>query len=91
MSPHIVNFAGWLPAIIFPAATLIQLIAILRSDSTKGVSPLTWILFGVSNIAIYIYTEKYFAVQTIIGFLGTALLDFIIAGITVRERLPKNS
>jgi hypothetical protein len=91
MNPEIVSMAGWLPAIIFPAATLIQLIAILRTNSVKGVSPLTWTLFGIANIAVYVYTEKYFAVQTIIGFLGTALLDFIIAGITVRERSLKNS
>ena len=36
-------------------------------------------LFGIANIAVYIYTEKYLAPQTMIGFLGTAVLDFIIA------------
>ena len=89
MSPQIVNFAGWLPAIIFPAATLIQLIAILRTKDIKGVSPLTWALFGIANIAVYIYTEKYLAVQTIIGFLGTALLDFVIAAMAIRGRAPQ--
>ena len=84
MNPDFVNIAGWLPAIIFPVATLIQLIAILRSSSVTGVSPLSWILFGIANIAVYIYTEKYFAVQTIIGFLGTALLDFVIAGMALK-------
>lgn len=83
MSPDVVNIAGWLPAIIFPAATLIQLIAILRSSSVKGVSPVAWALFGIANIAVYIYTEKYFALQTIIGFLGAAILDFIIAGMAL--------
>ena len=34
---------------------------------------MTWTLFGIANIAVYIYTEKYLAVQTIIGFLGTAV------------------
>jgi len=90
MDSQVVDIAGWLPAIIFPAATLIQLVAILRTNTVKGVSPLTWTLFGIANIAVYIYTEKYFAAQTIVGFLGTALLDFIIAGITVRERSSKN-
>jgi hypothetical protein len=89
MGPQIVNLAGWLPAIIFPAATLIQLIAILRTSSAKGVSPLTWTLFGIANIAVYIYTEKYLAVQTIIGFLGTALLDFVIAAMAIRGRAPQ--
>jgi uncharacterized protein with PQ loop repeat len=89
MNPNVISIAGWLPAIIFPAATLIQLIAILRTNSIKGVSPLTWTLFGIANIALYIYTEKYLAVQTIIGFLGTALLDFVIAAMAIRGRDPK--
>jgi len=86
MNPDIINIAGWLPAVIFPAATLIQLIAMLRSNSIEGVSPLTWTLFGIANIAVYIYTEKYFAPQTIIGFLGTAVLDFAIAAMAIRGR-----
>jgi len=84
MSHFIIELSGWLPAIIFPAATLIQLVAILRSNTIKGVSPLTWTLFGIANISVYIYTEKYFAVQTIVGFLGTALLDFIIAAMAIK-------
>lgn len=79
-----IEIAGWLPAAIFPTATAIQLLAILRSRSARGVSAITWFLFGVANIAVYIFTEKYFALQTIIGFLGTALLDFIIAGLALR-------
>jgi len=91
VNPDVVNIAGWLPAIIFPAATLIQLIAILRSNSIEGVSPLTWTLFGIANIAVYIYTEKYLALQTVIGFLGTALLDFIIAAMALRGRACQKS
>ena len=86
MNPHIINLAGWLPAIIFPAATLIQLLAIVKSRSTGGVSWLTWTLFGVANISVYIYTEKYLAVQSIVGFLGTALLDFMIAATALKGR-----
>lgn len=86
MPSQIVELSGWLPAIIFPTATLIQLIAILRSSDAKGVSPLTWTLFGIANIALYIYTEKYLAPQTIIGFLGTALADFVIAAMAIRSR-----
>lgn len=88
MPPHLIELSGWLPAIIFPAATLIQLVAILRSNTIKGVSPLTWTLFGIANISVYIYTEKYLAVQTIVGFLGTALLDFVIAVIAIRGQRP---
>lgn len=86
MNSLIIEISGWLPAIIFPAATLIQLLAILRSRSTHGVSWSTWMLFGVANISVYVYTEKYLAVQTIVGFLGTAALDFIIAGLAIKGR-----
>jgi len=86
MPSQIVELSGWLPAIVFPVATLIQLLAILRSNSVRGVSPMTWTLFGIANIAVYIYTEKYLALQTIIGFLGTALLDFVIAAMALRKR-----
>ncbi len=91
MNPHIINIAGWLPAIIFPAATLIQLLAILKSQSTLGVSWSTWTLFGIANISVYIYTEKYLAVQTIVGFLGTALLDFMIAAMALKGRAPEKT
>lgn len=91
MSPDIIDISGWLPAIIFPAATLIQLIAILRSRRTLGVSWFTWTLFGLANISVYIYTEKYLAVQTIIGFLGTALLDFVIAAMAIKGRASTKS
>ena len=86
MNSQLIELSGWLPAIIFPAATLIQLVAILRSNTIKGVSPLTWTLFGIANISVYIYTEKYLAVQTIVGFLGTALLDFVIAAMAIKGR-----
>ncbi len=86
MSSAIISVAGWLPAIIFPAATLIQLLAIFKNESTYGVSSCTWTLFGIANVSVYIYAEKYLEAQTIIGFLGTALLDFIIAAMALRGR-----
>jgi uncharacterized protein with PQ loop repeat len=91
VNPDVVNIAGWLPAIIFPAATLIQLITILRSNSIKGVSPLTWTLFSICDYSVYIYREKYLALQTIIGFLGTAFLAFIIAATAIQRRNPQRS
>lgn len=89
MNPQLIEIAGWLPAIIFPSATLIQLLTILRTGSVSGVSPLAWSLFGVANLSVYVYTEKYLALQTIIGFLGTALLNFIIAAMALKGRTPR--
>ncbi len=89
MNSQLIELSGWLPAIIFPAATLIQLVSIFRTGSVKGVSPLAWVLFGVANFSVYIYTEKYLAVQMIVGFLGTAFLDFMIAAMAIEGRTPE--
>jgi uncharacterized protein with PQ loop repeat len=86
MPPHIIDFFGWLPAIIFPAGTLIQLITMVRTKNRQGVSCLTWTLFGIANIGLYVYTEKYLELQAIVGFLGTAILDFIIVGLALSRR-----
>ena len=92
MNPTFIELTGWVPALIIPTATLIQLITIFRSGSSQGVSGFTWVLFGIANIGLYIYTEKYLAIQTIFGLLGTALLDFVIAALAYcsYERPPKN-
>lgn len=86
MHPTIVEISGWVPAVIIPLATLIQLLTVLKHGSTEGVSWVTWTMFGIANIGLYIYTEKYLALQAIVGLLGTAVLDFVIAGFAVWGR-----
>ena len=78
-----VELAVWIPAIIFPAATGAQLLKIIREKTVEGVSILSWFMFGIANIGLYFYAEKYMSLQSIIGLLGTALLDFVIVGLTV--------
>ena len=74
----LIQIAGWIPAIVFPFACLIQLLKILREKTSQGVSILAWLAFGFANVSLYVYTEKYFSLQTIFGMLGSALIDFII-------------
>lgn len=83
MSQVVINIFGWLPAIIIPLATIIQLSTIIRNRSVNGVSWVTWSLFGVANVGLYIYTEKYGDIQSIVGLLGSAILDFVIAGLAI--------
>ena len=83
MKRSIIEFAGWLPAIVIPAATLLQLNQVYNASSVDGVSWPTWLMFGLANIGFYIYTEKYKSVQSILGFLGTAAIDFVIVAIVV--------
>ncbi|PTX90717.1 hypothetical protein [Opitutus sp. ER46] len=84
------QIAGILPAIIFPTATALQLVHMVRDKASAGVSVATWTLFGVANIALYIYAERYTEWQSIIGLLLTALLDFIIAGLAFAAKRRAN-
>lgn len=83
MRELLTNIAGWIPAVILPVATFLQLAKISKLKSAQGVSISTWLLFGFANLGLYVYTEKYFALQTIIGLLGTAVMDFVIVGMIV--------
>ena len=85
-----VDIAGWIPAIVLPSATISQLIKILRADSVNGVSIISWFLFGLANIGLYIFTEKYFTLQSIMGLLLTAILDFMIVAL-IYYKTGKNS
>jgi len=83
MNDIFTNIAGWIPAIILPIATISQLTKIVQEKTAEGVSLITWFLFGVANIGLYLFTEKYLALQSLVGLLGTAVLDFAILAIAL--------
>lgn len=80
MSTFWINIAGWIPAITLPLATLFQLVKIVKARSAEGVSLITWLLFGFANLGIYLFTEKYGVIQSILAQLLTAILNFVIVG-----------
>lgn len=86
MKDLLVNVAGWIPAIILPIATISQLAKIVQEKTAVGVSLITWFLFGIANIGLYLFTEKYLALQSLVGLLGTAVLDFAIVGVALGYR-----
>lgn len=81
MNQFLINLAGWIPAVVLPVATAIQLIKIVKSKNASGVSLFTWLMFGLANTGLYFFTEKYFAIQSLLGLLLTAILDFTIVGL----------
>jgi len=85
------QLAGILPAIVFPAATFAQLVRMVRQRSVANVCVSTWLLFGVANIAIYIYAEHYGEWQSIVGMLLTAVFDFAIVALAVIGFRPRPS
>ncbi len=80
------QLAGIIPAVVFPVATLVQLVPMVRRRSAAGVSSLTWLLFGFANLGVYFYAERYAEWQSIVGMLLTAVLDFIIVGLVWIDR-----
>ena len=79
---------GWVPAVIFPAASGLQLLAIIHRRSAQGVSIPAWALFAVANLCLFVYTEKYDEVESIVGALGTSVLNvcIVIAALKFRAR-----
>ena len=75
---NFIELIGYIPAIIFPAATIIQLLHMLKTKTSEGVSPIAWGAFALGNVSLYVYTEKYYELQSIIGLLVTSVLQFII-------------
>ena len=83
MNMSLLQLAGILPAIIFPAASLAQLIAILRRRSAEGVSIATWVLVGIGNISLFVYNGIYTNIFNILALLGAAALNFCVAVLAV--------
>jgi len=77
------EFIGWVPAVIIPAATVFGLWNAISTDNPASMGAPSWFVFGVANVCFYIYTEKYRSPQAILGFLGTAVLDFIIVAVVL--------
>jgi len=77
-SELVIQISGIIPAIIFPAASLIQLFTLLKRRKAEGVSALSWFCFGFANICLYVYTQKYDEWAAIITFLGTSSLNFAV-------------
>lgn len=83
MNDITIQVIGWIPAFIFPMAAALQLFKIYSKKRADGVSALAWFAFGIANLSLYVYTEKYYELQTIFGMVGQAMIDFTIAGYTV--------
>ena len=88
MHPLLFEGLGWVPAVIFPTASGLQLLAILHRRSAEGVSIPAWALFAIANMCLFVYTEKYGEMESILGALGTAFLNICIVVAAIRYRKP---
>ena len=82
----IIDLIGFIPAVIFPAATLLQVIHLLKVKNSEGVSALSWAAFAIGNISVYIYMEKYSEIQAIATFIGTFILQVYLVILVIKYR-----
>lgn len=85
-SLSLIEIFGIIPAIVFPTATIIQLIHLVKTKTSEGVSPIPWGAFALGNVSLYIYTEKYSQLQSIIGLLVTSALQLAIIALVFKYR-----
>jgi hypothetical protein len=74
---------------VFPAASVLQLMALLRRGKSDGVSVLTWSLFAVANVCLYLTVGEWTRPQVIATTLGTALVQVVVVMTALRLRADK--
>lgn len=79
---------GWVPAVVFPTASFLQLIALTRRGRSDGVSVATWSLFAVANVCLYLTIGEWSKPQVVISTLGAAATQFAVASLAWRLRRP---
>lgn len=57
-----------------------------KIDTVETILLVLVLLFGIANIRLYVYVKKYVNAQTMIGLLGTAVLDFLIVFVIYKKR-----
>lgn len=80
------SMVGWVPTVIFPAATIFKLFAIARSGRSDGATAVTWSLFVVANVCLYLTIGDWTRPQVIISTLGTAVLQVVVVVLALRLR-----
>ncbi len=77
---------GLVPAIVFPVASLVQLVVMIRRRSGEGVSAITWTLFALANVCLYLYMGRHAEAQAIATTLGTAAIQVAVVVLALRWR-----
>lgn len=85
----LLDAVGWVPAVIFPMASLLQLGALLRRGRAEGVSAVTWGMFAIANVCLYLTIGEWDRPQVIVTTLGSALVQGIVVGLVLRLRADK--
>jgi fatty acid desaturase len=82
----LLNVIGWVPAVVFPAATVSQLFVLTRRRKADGVSAITWGLFAVANVCLYLTIGEWLRPQILITTLATAVLQVVVVMMILQLR-----
>lgn len=77
---------GWVPAVIFPVATILQLVNLIHRGRSDGVSATTWGLFALANACLYVTIHEWLRPQVLISTLGTAVLQLVVVFLVLKFR-----
>lgn len=77
---------GWIPSVVFPLASLIQLVSLVRRGTSNGVSLLTWSMFALANVCLYLTIGEWTKPQVIASTLGAAAVQVAIVVVAARLR-----
>ena len=77
---------GWVPAVVFPMATVLQLVSLIHRGRSDGVSATTWALFALANICLYVTVHEWLRPQVLISTLGTAVLQLVVVALVFKFR-----
>ncbi|MEI6475710.1 MAG: hypothetical protein WCO75_09985 [Planctomycetota bacterium] len=83
---QILSMVGWVPTIIFPAATIVKLISLARRGRSDGTTALTWSLFAIANVCLYLTIGDWTRPQVVISTVGTAVLQVVVVVLALRLR-----
>ena len=86
MINYISDYGGFLPGLLYPIASILQLVKIIKSDNVKGLSEYTWILLFICNVGLYFLSGRYYNWKSILGFLGSAILNIVVVFYIVHLR-----
>ena len=82
---------GWVPAVVFPMATVLQLVSLIHRGRSDGVSATTWALFALANICLYVTVHEWLRPQVLISTLGTAVLQLVVVVLVLKFRAMSRS
>lgn len=77
---------GWVPAVVFPLASVVQLVVLVRTRDGRGVSAVTWSLFALANLCLWLYMENRMELQAMATALCTAGVQVAVVVLALRWR-----